>query len=125
MTTRIFHCAFRGLSSTGNRRARYAPDPDWLRGRGPCRLHTGAVPLHSGRRSEKRIRSLDKGPGDRRPIAVRHVPDSCREAQPEMTPLHWFALLFPFCACALFDFICTEWGKRIAWTVIILCLAYL
>lgn len=42
-----------------------------------------------------------------------------------MTPIHWLALCVLFCACALFDILCTRWGKRLAWFIIVLCLAYL
>lgn len=42
-----------------------------------------------------------------------------------MTPIHWLALCVPFCACALLDIISTRWGRRAAWVMIVLCLAYL
>lgn len=42
-----------------------------------------------------------------------------------MTPDHWIALCGSFALCAVFDLICTRWGKRCAWVIIILGLAYL
>ena len=37
-----------------------------------------------------------------------------------------FALLSAVCGIlAVFSLICTKWGKRLAWAVIILCLSYL
>lgn len=44
-----------------------------------------------------------------------------------MNPAHWFALCI-FCLSALYmllDLICTRWGYRLAWAIIIICLAYL
>jgi hypothetical protein len=43
---------------------------------------------------------------------------------PRLSPLFAF-LSIVFLTLAVFNFVCTKWGMRIAWAVIFLCLSYL